>query len=43
MGRKINGKKRIIIGVTIGIALTIIATLGIGTIKVVNAKKITIQ
>lgn len=40
MGRKRNGKKRIIIGVTIVIALTIIATLGIGTIKVVNAKKI---
>lgn len=41
MGIKINGKKRIIIGVTIGIALTIIATLGIGIIKVVNANKIT--
>lgn len=40
MGRKRNGKKRIIIGVTIVIALTIIATLGIGTIKVVNEKKI---
>lgn len=40
MGRKRNGKKRIIIGATIGIILTIIATLGIGTIKVVNAKKI---
>ena len=40
MGRRI-GKKRIIIGATIGIALTIIATLGIGTIKVVNANKIT--
>ena len=41
MGIKINGKKRIRIGVTIGIALTIIATLGIGIIKVVNANKIT--
>lgn len=41
MGIKINGKKRIIIGVTIGIALTIIATLGIGIIEVVNANKIT--
>ena len=40
MGRRI-GKKRIIIGATIGIALTIIATLGIGTIKVVNDNKIT--
>lgn len=41
MGIKINGKKRIIIGATIGIVLTIIATLGIGIIKVVNANKIT--
>ena len=41
MGRKRNGKKRIIIGATIGIVLTIIATLGIGIIKVVNANKIT--
>lgn len=41
MGIKINGKKRIIIGATIGIVLTIIAILGIGIIKVVNANKIT--
>lgn len=34
------GKKRVIIGLTIVIAITIIATLGIGGIKVVNAKKI---
>ena len=40
MGRRRIGKKRVIIGATIGIILTIIATLGIGTIKVVNAKKI---
>ncbi|MDU2121192.1 MAG: hypothetical protein E7E64_01460 [Clostridium celatum] len=40
MGIKINGKKRIIIGATIGIVLTIIATLGICTSKLVNAKKI---
>ena len=34
------GKKRVIIGLIIVIAITIIATLGIGGIKVVNAKKI---
>ena len=34
------GKKRVIIGLTIVIAITIIATLGIGGIKVVNANKI---
>ena len=34
------GKKRVIIGLTIVIAITIIATLGIGRIKVVNANKI---
>ena len=34
------GKKRVIIGLTIVIAITIIATLGIGGIKVVNTKKI---
>ena len=34
------GKKRVIIGLTIVIAITIIATLGIGGIKVVNAKKV---
>ena len=34
------GKKRVIIGLTIVIAITIIATLGIGGIKVVNAKTI---
>ena len=33
-------KKRVIIGLTIVIAITIIATLGIGRIKVVNANKI---
>lgn len=41
MGRKRNEKKRIIIGIIICIILTIITTLGIGTIKVVNANKIT--
>ena len=34
------GKKRVIIGLIIVIAITIIATLGIGGIKVVNANKI---
>ena len=34
------GKKRVIIGLTIVIAITIIATLGIGGIKVANANKI---
>ena len=34
------GKKRVIIGLIIVIAITIIATLGIGGIKVVNAKKV---
>ena len=34
------GRKRVIIGLTIVIAITIIATLGIGGIKVVNANKI---
>ena len=41
MGRRRVGKKRVIIGATICIASTIIATLGIGTIRVVNANKIT--
>lgn len=41
MGRRRVGKKRVIIGATICIASTIIATIGIGTIKVVNANKIT--
>ena len=40
-GQKKSRKKRVIIGVTICIALTIIVTIGIGTIKVVNANKIT--
>ena len=34
------GKKRVIIGLTIVIAITIIATLGIGGIKVVNGNEI---